>query len=89
MMDKINEIYKEMVQESEEMKVLRKKVEECIENILAGRKKEMKQTEYELCRDLFYQVAMVAEEAGFSLGFQYAAQLMAECYMEKSIVKPE
>lgn len=49
----------------------------------------MKQTEYELCRDLFYQVAMVAEEAGFSLGFQYAAQLMAECYMGKSIVKPE
>ncbi len=88
-MNKINEIYRSIMQEAEEMKEHRKKVDNCIENVLEDYKKKMEEAEYEICRDMFYRVAMTAEEGGFVLGFQYAVQLMEECYMKKFTVKPE
>lgn len=86
-MDKITGIYRSIMQETEELKIQRERVEKYIEEILEKRKKKMSKTEYEICRDLFYQVATMAEEGGFVLGFQYATRLMAEC-MEKPIAKP-
>lgn len=86
---KIKEIYRSIMQETEEMKVQREKVEKCIDDILEEQKQAENRREYEMFRDRFYQVAMIAEEGGFILGFRYATQLMAQCCMEKITVKPE
>lgn len=88
-MNKIDEIYRCIVQETEEMREHRQKVDQYIESILEDYKERVKEKEYEMCRDRFYQVALKAEEGGFCLGFRYAVCLMAECYTEKITVKSE
>lgn len=77
-MDRIKEIYKSILQGTEEMRKQRDIVEKEIEIILMEEK--TKKSEYENSRDRYYQVAMLAEEGGFILGFQYAVQLMRECF---------
>lgn len=79
MKDKIREIYKNIVQNSDEMKFQRERLEKQIETLLEKERKEMDITEYERYRDQYYEITLLAEESGFILGFQYAMQLIAEC----------
>lgn len=79
-MSKITEIYKSMMQETEDMQRQREALEKEIEAILLKEKKEMETDKYEIFREKFYQTAMLAEESGFKMGFRYAAQLMEECF---------
>lgn len=83
-MDKIKEIYINIVQQTKEMQKQRENVERQIESLLIEEREKMGKMEYELYRDKFYQVVMLAEEGGFNLGFRYAVQLMEEC-SDKSI----
>ena len=78
-MDKIKEIYQNLMQETEEMKHQRKIVEQKIESVMEESRNKVSTEEYETFRDRFYEVAMVAEENGFVLGFQYAVKLIMEC----------
>ena len=41
----------------------------------------MEPLEYEQYRNKLFQVASIAEEAGFVKGFRYAVLLMAECFV--------
>ena len=51
MKDKIREIYKNIVQNSDEMKFQRERLEKQIETLLEKERKEMDITEYERYRD--------------------------------------
>lgn len=84
-MDKIKEIYQNLMQETEEMKHHRKIVEQKIESVMEESGNKISKEEYETFRDRFYEVAMVAEENGFILGFRYAVKLIMECNVEKSL----
>lgn len=79
MKDRIREIYKNVVQDTDEMKFQRENLEKQIETLLEKERKGMGFTEYERYRDQFYTIAMMAEENGFVLGFQYVMRLLMEC----------
>ena len=79
MKDRIREIYKNVAQDSDELKMWREKLEKQIEIILEKERDQTNITEYETCRDRYYEIAMLAEEGGFILGFQYMLQLIIEC----------
>ena len=61
-MDKIKEIYQNLMQETDEMKYQRKILEEKVEFMLRETGNQMDREAYEAFRDRFYEVAMVAEE---------------------------
>lgn len=84
-MDKIKEIYQNLMQETDEMKYQRKILEEKVEFMLRETGNQMDREAYEAFRDRFYEVAMVAEENGFILGFRYAVKLIMKCNVEKSL----
>lgn len=88
-MDKIEEIYKSIMQETEHMKIQREILERKIETVLKETEYGICGHNYEKCRDTLYEVAMVAEEGGFKLGFRYTAQLMAQCYAEAITAESE
>ncbi len=79
MKKKIKAIYRDIMQDSDEMKFWREKLEKEIEALLEEERKEMDITEYEAYRDRYYKIAMLAEEGGFTLGFRYVMQLIVEC----------
>ena len=56
MKDKIREIYKNIVQNSDEMKFQRERLEKRIETLLEKERKEMDITEYERYRDQYYEI---------------------------------
>lgn len=78
-MDKIEEIYRNILQETGAFREQRVKLESKVEDVLKKEKDGISVQAYELQRDSFYEIAMIAEEGGFKLGFQYAVQLMIEC----------
>lgn len=78
-MEKIKGIYKNILLGTNEIQKQRGIVDKQIENFLMEEREEMEGRVFETLRDKFYQIAMLAEENGFILGFQYAVQLMAEC----------
>lgn len=78
-MDRIKEIYRSILQNTEEMRKYQKAVDEQIDAVMAKEREEMTGADYENCREKYYQIADLAEEGGFVLGFQYAVQLMQEC----------
>lgn len=78
-MDRIGEIYTNIMQETGAIKEQREVLESKIESVLKEKGGDISQQAYELQRDGFYEVAMTAEEGGFKMGFQYAVQLLAEC----------
>ncbi len=88
-MEKIKEIYKSIMQETEDMKRQRKILEHTIEAVLKRSEYGVCEENYEKRRDTLYEVAMAAEEGGFLLGFRYSAQLMAECYDGKLTAESE
>lgn len=79
MKDRIQEIYKNVVQDSDKTKFQRERLEKQIERLLEKERKEMDITEYERYRDQYFEIAMLAEESGFIQGFQYVMQLIVEC----------
>lgn len=78
-MDKIEEIYRNILQETGAFREQRVKLESKVEDVLKKEKDSISVQAYELQRDSFYEIAMIAEEGGLKLGFQYAVQLMIEC----------
>ncbi|MCI8561660.1 MAG: hypothetical protein HFH03_11160 [Dorea sp.] len=78
-MDKIEEIYKNVLQDTGVIREQRAILESKVEDVLKEEKGSISRQAYESHRDSFYEVAMIAEQGGFKLGFQYAVQLLAEC----------
>lgn len=78
-MDKIEEIYKNILQDTGAFREQRVILESKVEDVLKEERDSISIQEYESQRDSFYEIAMIAEQGGFKIGFQYAVQLLAEC----------
>lgn len=73
------ELIKDMTDEDEISKWLRKEVTD----LLQSEKGEMEKQEYEKYRDKAFLFASAGEEAGFVRGFRYAFGLFMECMHDK------
>lgn len=82
MNDKIREIYNTMIQRTKFTDGTSSDMEKKIKDLLKEEKLQMESLEYEQYRGKLFQVASIAEEAGFIKGFRYAVLLMAECFVQ-------
>lgn len=83
MNEKIKEIYKFLLSETDYLKEAGKDIERAVENLLQKDSLYLNEKGYEEIRDKLFAVTGFAEETGFIKGFQYAVVLMAECYTAK------
>lgn len=61
MKERIKEIYQNIIQNSDEMKLYRGKLDRQIDSLLTKEKSEMDIIKYEIYRDRYYEVATLAE----------------------------
>lgn len=78
----IRELYNYLVQGMDAPHAGSRRMEEEILHLLKEEERQLPRKEYEGYRDKAFQVASVAEEHGFELGFCYAVRLLAECIRE-------
>lgn len=89
MNEKIKEIYRFLLSETDYLKETGRVIEKEIEDLLKENKLNPNKKIYEEIRDELFAVTNLATEEGFIKGFQYAVALMSECYTVKEItVKP-
>lgn len=86
-MDKIREIYKAVIEETNYMDCVNQKVEHEISRLLKNEKKVMSNQEYEEYRGKIYQILAVAEEETFLVGVQYAIGLLLDGCKHNNSVK--
>ena len=79
--------YQHMTQDTRFIEGMRKEMEKDVEELLKEERQESSWQEYERHRDKAFQIMVLAEEEGFVMGFQYAVQLMAECYVDGNLLK--
>lgn len=82
---KIKEIYNTMIQRTKFTDGTSRDMEKKIKELLKEEESRMESLEYEQYRGKLFQVASIAEEAGFIKGFRYAALLMAECFVQDDL----
>lgn len=82
MNDKIREIYNTMIQQTKFTDGTSRDMEKKIKELLKEEESRMESLEYEQYRGKLFQVASIAEEAGFIKGFRYSTLLMAECFVQ-------
>lgn len=82
MNDRIREIYNTMIQRTKFTDEISRDMEKKIKDLLKEEESRMESLEYEQYRNKLFQVAAIAEEAGFIKGFKYAVLLMAECFVQ-------
>lgn len=85
MSGKIKEIYDAMIQRTKYTDDISKDMDKKIKDLLKQEESEMESLEYEQYRNKLFQVATIAEEAGFTKGFRYAVLLMAECIVQEDM----
>lgn len=77
-MELIKEIYKRVIQDSKNMELVDKAVTQEIMELTAQQKVEMQLEDYEKYRDILYQVAEIAKEEAFFIGFRYGVKMLLE-----------
>lgn len=83
---RIKEIYQFLSSETNYLKEVEKDIEEEVENLLEKNILDLNGKEYEEMRDKLFSITSFAEETGFIKGFQYAVELMSECYTAKKLL---
>lgn len=78
----IRNLYINLIQDIETTDTINEELKKEIIRILEDGKGEMKNFEYEQCKNQAFRIASAAEESGFVRGFRYAFRLIMECYQE-------
>lgn len=89
MRTKIEAIYDSYIQETKGNDDVSMSAQGKIQEVLRKKKQELEWQEFEQYRDQIYEIASIAEKAGFINGFRYAIRLMGECYAEDYIAIEE
>lgn len=84
-MEKIREIYKGVIEQSQYMREIDLILDRETENLLHGYKDRCTQQEYEVYRGVVYELLAAAKEEAFIAGFRYAVQLVLESSGQKTI----
>lgn len=83
MSEKIKQIYQFLSSETSYLKEGEKDIEKEVENLLQKNSLCLNEKGYEEIRDKLFAITSFSEETGFIKGFQYAVELMSECYTAK------
>ncbi len=73
-------IYEQVVSEDKSTYQGRKRVEECVEELIRKHVGDFGQEEAQAVRELAYAAGLKAEQQGFQLGVQFAIRLFLELY---------
>lgn len=77
---KIEQIYRNYIEEINGNDEASRKVQQTIDKFLVKKEEKLDWKEFERYRDQIYEISAAADEAGFIQGFSQAVILMAECF---------
>ena len=78
--EKIREIYRFLLSETDYLKGIGKEIDEATERLLKENRVNFRIKTCEEVRDELFALTELAKEEGFIQGFRYAVMLTAECY---------
>lgn len=86
-MSRLEELYYDLTREKsmEEIEVQRDRVELEVRKMLEEWKKTASENEYEERMGKCLEIAELGERGGFIVGFQYAVQIMCECFGTRAL----